>query len=58
MFESISIIGCGLIGSSILRAVSKKKISKTIKVYDKSKEVFIEEGNKIANTILQNLNEL
>lgn len=39
MFKNLSIIGCGLIGSSILRAVIKKKISKRINVYDKSKEV-------------------
>ena len=39
MFNNISLIGCGLIGSSILRAVIKKKIAKNINVYDKSKEV-------------------
>ena len=39
MFENITIIGCGLIGCSILRAVSKNKISKNLNVYDKSKEV-------------------
>ena len=39
MFNKISIIGCGLIGSSILRAIKKNKISKSIQVYDKSKEV-------------------
>ena len=39
MFNKISIIGCGLIGSSILRAVRKKKTSKLIYVYDKSKDV-------------------
>ena len=39
MFENITIIGCGLIGSSILRAIIKKKISKNIICYDKSKEV-------------------
>ena len=39
MFNKISIIGCGLIGSSILRAISKKKISKTTHVYAKSKDV-------------------
>ena len=38
MFENISIIGCGLIGSSILRAIDKKKISKNINIFDKSKE--------------------
>ena len=39
MFENISIIGCGLIGSSILRVIIKKKISKKVSVYDKSKDV-------------------
>ena len=39
MFENISIIGCGLIGSSLLRAIKEKKLSKKITVYDKSKEV-------------------
>ena len=39
MFENITIIGCGLIGSSILRAINKNRISKKINVYDKSKEV-------------------
>ena len=39
MFENITIIGCGLIGSSILRAIIKKKISQNIICYDKSKEV-------------------
>ena len=39
MFKNITIIGCGLIGSSILRALNKKKISKNITIYDKSKEV-------------------
>ena len=39
MFNKISIIGCGLIGSSILRAIKKNKISKSIQVYDKSKDV-------------------
>jgi prephenate dehydrogenase len=39
MFKNITIIGCGLIGSSLLRALNKKKISKNITIYDKSKEV-------------------
>ena len=38
MFNKITIFGCGLIGSSILRAAIKKKVSKTIHAYDKSKE--------------------
>jgi cyclohexadieny/prephenate dehydrogenase len=39
MFDTISIIGCGLIGSSILRAIKSKKLAKEIKVFDHSKEV-------------------
>ena len=39
MFDKITIIGCGLIGSSLLRAIEKKKLSKIINVFDKSKEV-------------------
>ena len=39
MFNKISIIGCGLIGSSILRAVNEKKLASKISVYDKSSKV-------------------
>ena len=39
MFNKISIIGCGLIGSSILRAVVEKKLSSKICVFDKSSRV-------------------
>ena len=39
MFNMISIIGCGLIGSSILRAVNEKKLASKICVYDKSSKV-------------------
>ena len=39
MFEKIALIGCGLIGSSILRNINNKEISKSISVYDKSKDV-------------------
>ena len=39
MFDKITVIGCGLIGSSILRALEKKNITKEINAYDKSKEV-------------------
>ena len=38
MFDKITIIGCGLIGSSLLRAIAKKKLSKRINVFDNSKE--------------------
>ena len=36
MINKILIIGCGLIGSSFLRAVSKKRIAKKIFVFEKS----------------------
>ena len=39
MFSKISIIGCGLIGSSILRAVNEKKLAPKISVHDKSSKV-------------------
>ena len=39
MFSKISIIGCGLIGSSILRALEEKKLAKKISVHDKSNQV-------------------
>jgi prephenate dehydrogenase/cyclohexadieny/prephenate dehydrogenase len=39
MFNKISIIGCGLIGSSILRAVVEKKLASKISAYDKSSKV-------------------
>ena len=39
MFNKISIIGCGLIGSSILRAVKEKKLASKMSAYDKSPKV-------------------
>ena len=35
--KNILIIGCGLLGSSLLRRISKKKIAKKIYIYEKSK---------------------
>ena len=39
--KNILIIGSGLIGSSILRAINKKKIAKKIFVYEKSKKTIL-----------------
>ena len=36
--KNILIIGCGLLGSSLLRAIQKKKIAKKILIYEKSKK--------------------
>ena len=38
MFKKVLIVGCGLIGSSILRAIYSKKLSKKILVLEKSKK--------------------
>ena len=50
MFKKILIIGCGLIGSSILRGCITKKISKHYFVYEKSKKN-IRKIKKIDNKI-------
>lgn len=39
MFKIVSIIGCGLIGSSILRAIQNRNLAKEIRIFDLSKEV-------------------
>ena len=39
MFDKITVIGCGLIGSSILRSVVEKKLASKISVYDKALKV-------------------
>ncbi|MDC1092708.1 prephenate dehydrogenase/arogenate dehydrogenase family protein [Pelagibacteraceae bacterium] len=39
MFNKICILGCGLIGSSLLRAIEKKNLAKEIAAFDKSKDV-------------------
>ena len=38
MFKKVLIIGCGLVGSSILRAIHSKKLSKKVFVLEKSKK--------------------
>jgi len=39
MIKNITIIGCGLIGSSLALAIKKRKIKTTVKVHDKSSKV-------------------
>jgi cyclohexadieny/prephenate dehydrogenase len=58
MFNNISIIGCGLIGSSILKAIQKKNLAKEVKVFDHSKEVtgYLKKNNickNVSNDIRQ-----
>ena len=45
MFKKLLIVGCGLIGSSILRGSINKKISKKMFVYEKSKKYFQNKKN-------------
>ena len=51
MFNIVSIIGCGLIGSSILRAIQIKKLAKEVRVFDLSKDVaaFLKKENICSN---------
>ena len=58
MFKKTLIVGCGLIGSSILRATISKKISKKFFVYEKSKKN-IQQIRKINRgiTILKKLDD-
>ena len=57
MFKKVLIIGCGLIGSSLLRAITNKNLSKNIFVLEKSKKniLQIKKINSKCNFI-QNIN--
>ncbi len=57
MFNKVLIIGCGLIGSSILRAIISKKLSKKIFISEKSKSN-ISKIKKIKSnyTFIKNIN--
>ena len=58
MFNRLLIVGCGLIGSSVLRAVSNRKLSKKIFVYEKSKKNISKiKKLKISCQILKSLNK-
>jgi cyclohexadieny/prephenate dehydrogenase len=56
--KNILIIGCGLIGSSLLRKISKKRIAKKIFIYEKSK-LYISQIKKLKlkATIVNKLEE-
>ena len=58
MFSKISIIGCGLIGSSILRAVEEKKLASKISAYDKSKKVNDFLKNNFSAEICNNISDV
>ena len=58
MFNKISIIGCGLIGSSILRAVVEKKLASKISVFDKSSKVIDYLKKNFSVEICNNISEV
>ena len=56
--KNILIIGCGLLGSSLLRRISKKKIAKKIFIYEKSKSNIAKiKKLKLPGTIIKSLKE-
>ena len=57
MFNKISIIGCGLIGSSILRAVEEKKLASKLSVFDKSSHVNNYLKKNFSSEVCSNISE-
>ena len=56
--KNILIIGCGLLGSSLLRRISKKKIAKKIFIYEKSKSNIAKiKRLKLPGTFVKSLKE-
>ena len=57
--KNILIIGCGLLGSSLVRKISKKKISKKIIIYEKSrKNIEKKKKLKLKGTIVKKLKDV
>ena len=57
--KNILIIGCGLVGSSVLRAIRAKKLSRNIYVYEKSKKnISVIKKLKIGCKILNKLDSV
>ena len=57
--KNILIIGCGLIGSSVLRAAHSQKISKNIYIYEKSKKnILLIKKLKIGFKIINKFNNI
>ena len=56
--KNILIIGCGLLGSSLLRRISKKKLAKKIFIYEKSKSNIAKiKRLRLPGTIVKTLKE-
>ena len=56
--KSILIIGCGLLGSSLLRSISKKRLAKKIFIFEKSKKNLTKiKRLKLPGVIVKNLGD-
>ena len=56
--KNILIIGCGLLGSSLVRSISKKKLAKKIFIFEKSKSNIIKiKKLKLPGTIVKSLGD-
>jgi cyclohexadieny/prephenate dehydrogenase len=56
--KKVLIIGCGLLGSSLLRRITKKKIAKKIFIYEKSKlNIFKIKQLRLPGTIVKSLKD-
>ena len=57
--KKVFIIGCGLLGSSLIRRISKKKIAKKIFIYEKSKSNIAKiKKLRLPGTIIKSLNDV
>jgi len=57
MFNKICVLGCGLIGSSLLRAIDKKKLAKEISAFDRSKDVSLYLAKNFSFNVATNIDE-
>ena len=57
MFNKICVLGCGLIGSSLLRAIYKKKLAKEISAFDKSKDVSLYLAKNFSFNVAKTIND-
>ena len=56
--KNVLIIGCGLLGSSLVRGISKKKLGKKIFIYEKSKSNVLKiKKLKLPGTIIKSLKD-
>ena len=57
MFNKICVLGCGLIGSSLLRGIEKKRLSKEISAFDKSEDVSIYLAKNFSFNVAKSVDE-